>query len=79
MLRNTLQKHAAEARAELDRRFRENDALQKQLVLAAQSAAANKKVDYLSDEEVHTLWSDGTDDGTFTNTHECWNLLKTTG
>lgn len=78
MPRNTLGQHATEARAELDRRYEQNKALQRQLETAARRAAANKKIDYLSDEEVHVLWSDGEDDGTFTNTHECWNLYRTT-
>ena len=78
MPRNMLELHAAEARAELDKRYERNKALQRQVEIAARRAAAEKKIDYMSGEEVHMLWSDGEDDGTFTNTHEFWNLYKTT-
>lgn len=64
---------ARKARAELDRRRKRNTALSRQVAAAARNATGARPVDYLSGEEIHTLWSDGKDYGVFTNTHECWD------
>lgn len=43
--------------------------------LAALRAAETGEIDYLARDELHTLWSDGRDDGTFENNHGCWDLF----
>ena len=77
---NTSQEtRAAAARAELNRRYAANELLQRQVEHAARLSRASGLVNYLADDDVHTLWSDGSDDGAFANTHECWDLLETVG
>lgn len=65
---------AEKAKKELEERCRTPAAIEQDRS-AALRAAKTGIIDYPVGSELHTLWSDGTNDGTFENNHGCWTLF----